>query len=122
MKILITGSRTYWNWKKIYEELKDYPKDTTIIHGAARGADTLAGEVASQLGFKVIEVPAQWNKYGKSAGPIRNNKMLDMNPDLVIAFPLPGSKGTKHCMEEAEKRGIPLKVVTCEDSNEKQSS
>jgi len=114
MKVVVTGSRDWTNKDLIYNELMRLPIDTTIIHGGARGADTIAGELAKKFCFEVIEVPANWKKYRNAAGPIRNREMLDMEPDLVLAFPLPESKGTKDCMKEARRRGIALKVVTDE--------
>lgn len=112
--ILITGDRDWNNYWVIYDVLFKLDRDSIIIHGAAKGADTMAGIIAKNLGFKdVIPVPAEWEKYGKAAGPIRNKKMLDMEPELVIAFhnDLENSKGTKNCVEEAEKRGIEVKVI-----------
>ena len=114
MKVLVCGSR-YWNNKEsIFERLKLLPKDTTIIHGCANGADKLAGIVAKELGFIVVEVPAEWKKCGKRAGILRNLKMLDLKPDLVLAFHsnLSGSKGTSHTLREANKRNILARLYT----------
>lgn len=75
----------------------------------------MASTVAKSLGFKnIIPFPAEWEKYGKSAGPIRNRQMLDENPDLVIAFhdDIESSKGTKDCIKEAEKRGIEVQLIS----------
>lgn len=93
--------------------LAKLPADTIIVHGVARGADTIAGEVAKKLGMSVEEYPADWKKFGRSAGPIRNRVMLDTKPDLVIAFHnnIEESKGTKDCVTEARRRGIPTEVV-----------
>lgn len=113
IKTLICGDRNWNNYWPIYYVLSKLDKDTIIIHGAARGADSIAGAIATSLGFEVVSVPADWKKYGKAAGPIRNRVMLDMNPDLVIAFhnDIENSKGTKDCVKEAEKRGIEVKIV-----------
>lgn len=114
MKVLITGDRKWADWEVMYETLAQLPEDTTLIHGAAKGADTIGGKCAEQLGFEVVVVPAQWEKYGRAAGPIRNCQMLDMDPDFVIAFhdDLENSKGTKHCVTEARKRDIEVVEVT----------
>jgi hypothetical protein len=79
-----------------------------IIHGAAKGADTIAGNIANKLGFQVVSVPAEWEKYGRAAGPIRNKIMLNMEPDLVLAFhsDIENSKGTKNMVEIARKKGV----------------
>ncbi len=112
MLVLVTGSRTFTNKSLIelaFDEL--YPPDeVTLIHGDCRGADKLAASIALEYGFEVQAYPADWKKYGRAAGPIRNRLMLDQNPDIVLAFPLPGSKGTKNCIRQAEKRGFTVKV------------
>jgi len=118
MKVLICGDR---NWNDAYvilnciNKLTDkYNNNLTIIAGGARGADKIAAQWCKTLGINLIEVHADWKKYGKSAGPIRNKIMLDMNPDLLIAFhnDIENSKGTKHCKEEAEKRGISVEIIS----------
>lgn len=59
------------------------------------------------MGFPVERYPADWERYGKRAGPIRNRKMLDQGPDLVVAFG--GDKGTADCVREARRRGIAVR-------------
>ena len=85
-----------------------------IIEGAARGADRLSGVEARYYGIQVHEFPAEWTKYGKSAGIIRNRQMLDEEPDLVIAFhdDIEHSAGTGHTLEEAERRGITYALIS----------
>jgi len=114
MKVLVCGDRHWKNEKIIERELKKLPPDTTIIHGAAKGADNIAGNTALRLGLRVEAFPAEWKKYGRSAGPIRNRKMLDQNPDLVLAFheDLSSSKGTKHMVQIAREKGVPVKLFT----------
>lgn len=100
----------------IERELRKLPVDTVIIHGAARGADTLGKFVAERIGLKVINdgkgFPADWKRYGKGAGPIRNQQMIDEGkPDLILAFHenISESRGTKDMVARA--RGIGLKVM-----------
>lgn len=116
MKVVITGSRNDVSRALIENALEYLPEDTIIIHGAAPGVDRNAGSVARKNGYKVVEVAAEWENYGRAAGAIRNIKMLDMRPDLVLAFhtDLKKSRGTWHCVSEATKRGIP--VVYIEDT------
>lgn len=57
---------------------------------------------------------AEWNKYGKSAGPIRNKKMIDEgNPDIVIAYhdDIENSKGTKNMITQAKDKGIKVQII-----------
>lgn len=90
------------------------PRNAIIIHGAAQGADHIAGKAASALGFDVIAVPAKWHIYGRSAGPRRNKEMLDMNPNLVIAFhaDITKSKGTKNMLSIARRAKIDTELIT----------
>ncbi len=116
MTILITGSREWTNGRRIVERLLQEPDGTVIIEGGAMGADSFAAHAAMALGFKRIEVRADWGKYGKSAGPIRNRQMLDMKPDLVLAFCKNRSRGTMDCVNEALARKIPVELVDAEEA------
>ena len=112
--VLICGDRNWNNRASIVKRLKLLPAGTLIIHGGARGADSLAGEEALKMGFEVQVFPAEWDKYGLAAGPKRNIQMLDQNPHLVIAFHpnLTKSRGTAHTVREARKRQIKVHLVT----------
>ena len=86
-----------------------------IINGGASGADSAATDYAVVNWCSFKEYPAEWNKYGKSAGPIRNKQMLDEeNIDLVIAFP--GGRGTANMVKLAKERGI--EVIEVEYKND----
>src|SRR6185295_126387 len=116
MKILICGDRNWTNKYLIMITLADLPIQSTdvIIHGNARGADRLGAECALELKLAVVSISADWKQYGRAAGPIRNKKMLDEKPDLVLAFHnnIESSKGTKNCINEAKRRGITVKLIT----------
>lgn len=114
MKVLVCGDRYWNNVPKIKERLAKLPEGTLILHGCCRGADTLAGLAAMVLGLPIQTFPADWEKHGLAAGPIRNRQMLDEKPDLVIAFhpDLSKSKGTADTVREAEKRGIAVEIVS----------
>ena len=85
------------------------------MHGAAMGADSMAGQCAWDAGFTVRSYPAQWDLHGKAAGPIRNRLMLAQHPDIVLAFhaDINSSKGTKDMIRVAEAANIPTEVFTC---------
>lgn len=84
--------------------------DVTIITGGAKGADEVGQEYAIVNWLPYEEYPAQWDKYGKGAGAIRNQQMIDEGrPTMVIAFP--GGKGTADMVARAKKAGIPVVEV-----------
>lgn len=111
MKVVVCGSRDWANPWPILCELRKLPLEATVIHGAARGADRLAGELAVGLGFReVLAVPADWRGKGKAAGAMCNRAMLGMKPDLVLAFPLRDSVGTRHMIDIARRAGVEVRV------------
>ena len=94
----------------------------TLLHGGADGIDSIAVWVANIMGWTIHPAfKAEWNKYGKAAGPIRNHKMLDTMPDLLLAFPGPGSRGTIDAIEYAERLGITTRVRKVFATSEKDS-
>lgn len=109
MKILVCGGRAYNNAKHVFETLRALdPKPTLLINGGAPGADALAREWAIANNVAVQTFYANWAVYGRAAGPIRNQKMIDDGkPELVIAFP--GHLGTIDMCKRARACGI--KVV-----------
>lgn len=115
MRVLVCGSRTWTNAHLIWEFLEvvaEMHPDAEIIHGAARGADELAAKAAAALGLKVTAVPAEWHKFGPTAGPMRNKAMLDMAPDRLVAFRCEGeSKGTDHMVKIARRAGVPIRIL-----------
>lgn len=119
--VMMTGSRGWTDGELIedvfrewaYEELAP-GEGVTLIHGGAGGADTLAGEAADRLGWLEEIHRPNWKKYGKAAGFIRNETMLDRNPEAVFVFWDGESRGTHHAMNSAETRGIPT-ILTTDD-------
>jgi SLOG family YspA-like protein len=114
-RILICGDREWTDFRSIsaiiQELIHQYGEDISIIHGAARGADSLAGRAALDLQLVTVAVPAKWDRDGKRAGPIRNRFMLEKcKPHLVLAFhsDLENSKGTKHMVMIAKDAGVPV--------------
>jgi predicted Rossmann-fold nucleotide-binding protein len=96
---------------RIVQERTGTPNDKewlpvcTIIQGGARGADAAAADwaVVNWTGFQQYD--ADWKKHGKSAGSIRNQKMLfESQPDLVVAFP--GGRGTADMVAKAKRAGV----------------
>ena len=89
MRILITGDRNWKDTKPIYDYLGSLPqpRDQIIIHGDARGVDRISGYVACTYLMTIEKYPADWKKYHRAAGVIRNQQMLDEGkPDVVVFF------------------------------------
>lgn len=115
--VLICGDRNWDDDRLIRHQMYHrLPEGSTVIEGGARGADQIAGRLADKLGLNHKTFKADWDRYGKAAGAIRNNKMLDQKPNEVWAFhdDLHRSKGTAHCVHEARKRNIPVRVFSHE--------
>jgi hypothetical protein len=104
MKVLITGSRHYRDRSTILHWLTLFPI-SLVIHGDCSGADQLASDICDELGIPHTTFTADWSQ-GKKAGPLRNQAMIDSKPDLVIAFPLEDSRGTRDCIRRAKAKGI----------------
>lgn len=115
MKVLCCGDREWQAWPPIWTALRGLGPLTHVIHGDARGADKMCAHVAAKLGYTVTAYPADWSTLSKAAGPMRNQAMLDTNPDigLVLAFhdDLARSKGTADMVRRARAAGIPVNVV-----------
>ncbi|MFA4971540.1 MAG: DUF2493 domain-containing protein [bacterium] len=120
MRVLVCGGRDYANRERVFEVLDKLHAERGIdalIHGAARGADTLAAQwvlrtfhIADVFKCDLFSFPANWDRDGYAAGPIRNRRMLDEGkPDLVVAFP--GGKGTEDCVRQARKAGVEVMEV-----------
>ena len=107
--VMVTGSRD-WSDRDIIEQAIRDENPTLLVLGDARGADTLALQIANDLKIPAIVHFAQWSQYGRRAGPIRNQEMVDRNPDVCLAFPLENSRGTADAMKRAKKAGILVKV------------
>lgn len=115
-RIVIAGSRDFNDYSffsaKVDMCLSRIRKEfeLIIVSGHCSGVDLMGERYAKENGFKVEIFPAEWKKYGKSAGPRRNKQMVDIS-DFAIAFPKEsGSKGTQSMINFAKDKGIPIKI------------
>lgn len=118
---LIAGGRDFNDFDLFEKELNKFDKPDKIIEGGANGTDTLARKYANKYNIECTEVKAEWNKYGKQAGFIRNRKMIDMllkykeidmsNTIKVICFWDGKSSGTKNTIDLAKENNIDLEVI-----------
>lgn len=115
MNVLVCGGRNYDDQVSIYKALDiihNRHPITKVIHGAAKGADGLAAQWAADRNVPTVAVPAQWDRFGKSAGMLRNQQMLDLDPDLIISFP--GGRGTHNMRKLAHEAGISVWIPMVE--------
>ncbi|SDX55609.1 Protein of unknown function [Lutibacter oricola] len=113
MKLIIAGTRTFNDYEKLCTECDNLLQDQNIIEivsGAYyKGADKLGELYAKQRGYKITRFPADWNKFGKAAGPKRNEQMANY-ADALIVFWNGKSRGTKNMIELAGQLGLHLKI------------
>jgi len=113
-RVIVAGGRDFFNYEllesKLNRILQNITDEIVIVCGMARGADTLGERYAKANGIRVEYYPADWNKYGKSAGYIRNEQMAK-NADALIAFWDGKSKGTKNMIDLAEKYRLNIRTV-----------
>jgi hypothetical protein len=113
VRVLICGDRRWSDEDAMRRFVDQLPADAVVIHGAARGADRMAGRLAQQRELEVKEFPADWKRYGRAAGPVRNKQMLEVKPD-VVAYAhddLEASKGTKDMVKQALKAGVAVRNI-----------
>lgn len=104
MKLAIVGSREFNDYslmkEKYLEVSKDYDIDC-IVSGGARGADSLAEQIAKDFDLELKVFPAEWNKFGRGAGMMRNTTIVE-NSDIILAFPIGKSVGTWDTIRKAK--------------------
>lgn len=124
IRIIIAGSRTFNDYKLLHKTMVDVIRDREftecsnirIISGTANGADKLGERYAREKYLNLTEMPAEWDKYGRKAGYIRNEQMAkfateDDNIGVLVAFWDGKSKGTKHMIDLAYKYGLEVHTV-----------
>lgn len=126
MKVLVSGSRSIYDYDFVGGVLNELPWSVdTLIHGDARGVDTMANAWAETENYPINRIDIEvhpipewvWEQYGSSAGPKRNTYMIEQ-ADAVVAIWDGESNGTKDTVQKAEAAGMPLrKVVVDIDSD-----
>jgi hypothetical protein len=118
-RALVCGGRGFKDVEKLYAVLDNWkPAISVIIHGGARGADSLAGQWAAEHQVDCECYPADWATWGRSAGPRRNQLMLvSGRPDVVLAFPTDKSVGTWDMVERAHRAKVAVTVFGFADKS-----
>lgn len=108
-------SNKYWIWQHLDDTILIVASgDAVIVHGQCPkgGADLWVEQWAHARGMKVERHPADWDRYGKAAGPKRNTLMVSLGVNVCYAFPGPGSRGTWDCMQKASEAGAHLETLS----------
>lgn len=117
--VIIAGGRDFNDYtllKTNMDILLTHFSDITVISGTANGADKLGERYAKENNYNLIRCPANWDKYGKSAGYIRNSEMADIvvnnQNGICVCFWDSKSKGTKHMIDIAKDKNIPIFIIS----------
>lgn len=121
-RVIIAGSRDFSDYGLLQQKCDDLlsakrqSREIVIVSGTARGADQLGERYARERGYKIQRFPADWDRDGKAAGPIRNAKMA-ANADALIAFWDGESRGTKNMIATAGRRGLDVRIIQTKNNN-----
>jgi hypothetical protein len=119
MKVIIAGGRDFNNYELLREKcdiILSNQKELVIVSGRASGADSLGERYAKEKGYEMELFPADWKKYGKSAGYVRNSEMAEVAESL-IAFWDGKSRGTKNMIDIAKNKGLKVRIVNYESDS-----
>lgn len=118
-KLIVAGGRDYMDYEHLSRvlfamaDVEFADKELSIVSGMAKGADALGHKFAKENHVKVYEFPADWGKYGKRAGPLRNEEMAKFS-DGLLAFWDGQSRGTAHMIRTIENMRKPVHVIRYE--------
>ena len=117
-RVIIAGGRYFSDYELLKEKCDEFLQGKTdeeivIVSGHASGADSLGERYAQERGYQIETYPADWKKYGRAAGPVRNEQMANI-ANALIAFWDGKSKGTKSMIRLAKKKGLQVFVAQYE--------
>lgn len=118
-KVIIAGSREFDNYDmlkekcdKILSRKVNEGEEIVIVSGTAKGADTLGEKYAEERGYKIERYPANWDKYGKRAGYLRNKKMAEVsNACIVFLSSKAENKGSKMMISIATEEKLLIRII-----------
>lgn len=114
-KIAVIGSRNYiefdaFSYRMDYL-LHNIKEEIEIVSGGARGVDTMARIYAEYKGYKITEFLPEYDKFPPKVAPLKRNHQIVEYADMLVAFTT-GSNGTAYTIKLAEKKGIPIRIIT----------
>lgn len=105
--IVVTGGRDHDDEQYVHDCLTSIPFEITrLVHGDARGVDTFAKNWAIIQGVPHTPYPADWDGYGVAAGPVRNEQMIEEEPEIEFCIAFDGGTGTNDMVRKCRKAGI----------------
>lgn len=122
MKVVVAGGRDFTDYELLCRKLNHLlsnQTDVKIVCGEARGADSLGKRYANEYGYEVLSFPADWDRYGKSAGIRRNKEMAEV-ADALVAFWDGKSRGTANMIRTMRAMDKPVRVVRYDTQNIKE--
>ena len=115
VKLIIAGGRDFTGYQQLRDAFAEFMEryenhEVAIICGMARGADLLGKRIAVLYDLPVIEMPANWDTYGKAAGMIRNGEMAKIGSHLLLAWD-GKSHGSANMLAQAQINNLEIKIV-----------
>lgn len=114
MKLIVAGSRSFSDYLLLKEKLNYFLKNVQtpveIVSGMAKGADKLGEQYAKEMGYAIKQFPADWDRYGKKAGYVRNRQMAEYGTHCVCFWD-GKSHGTKIMIDLCAEKNIKCRVV-----------
>jgi ABC-type enterochelin transport system substrate-binding protein len=113
MKLIIAGGRNFTDYqklKKICDYILQNQTSIEIVSGGCRGADKIGEQYSKEKGYSLKRFPANWNRYGKAAGPKRNKQMANY-ADALIAFWDGKSRGTKNMIDLSKSVNLKIRII-----------
>lgn len=113
-RVIVAGGRDFEDYALLQQTmdrlLVNVQDRIVIVCGRARGADSLGERYAQEHGHSVRTFPADWDRYGRAAGFIRNEEMAK-NADALVAFWDGQSRGTQNMIEVARRYQLKIRVI-----------
>ena len=113
-QVIVAGDRDYLDKGEIRKHMIELWAEIgpyEVISGNARGVDTVSGNIAAEANITIYDYPAEWDKYGKGAGLIRNRQMLNHPATHLLAFLSPTSRGTLNMVNLADEAGLNVTII-----------
>lgn len=111
MRTIIAGNRDIFDYDSLLKAISEIDWEITeVVSGGAKGVDAMGERWAEETGKPIKKFPADWIKYGKAAGPIRNREMAKY-AEALVAIWAEGSKGTTNMINQARLHGLKVHVL-----------